>query len=579
LIKRILVVAVIFLATGGFRFDERFWFDEQKSLTPAALQFYVSPSGNDSNSGTSQDAPWQTVTKVNSYSLPSNSTVSFQGGQTFSGSIAVQTNNLTINSYGVGQAIISSGNNATCITAINIAGLTVNNITCTGGGNLTNTTDGIHIETNLTGSQRFAGPTITNSTVSGYGVNCINVVTTGATGTAGFDNVTINGNTAHDCTGNYKSSGLVTSCIEVASAAVQLKIIFTNVTVNNNVAYNCPGTTGGSNATGIGIAIGQTTGLTASHNLVHDCGRNSKTTAGPVGILFYLVDQGIMSFNEVYNISTSQADGNGLDFDGGVTNSVMEYNYVHHNTYAEIMLGDFNALLNDSNVVRFNIVEASNNDSGLHFACSNTSIGCTNEAIYNNTIASNGAPQISGSGGSSVPLSITFANNILYGYGGAPSKFNFNVVSGETIKVTGNDYFGSQFHFTVDGGVTDWTSLAEVQAGGYEKVSGGPVGTASNPQLNNPGDGGNCGGYRSSCPSAYKLQAGSPMASPHGLNLNTLYRYNVGTQDFYGNAVTSEKLPIGAHSAVEGTPGPTNAARSGSSVTISPKKKDGQKRD
>jgi hypothetical protein len=50
-----------------------------------AATYYVSPTGNDSNNGTSTSTPWKTISKVNSVTLSAGDRVLFQGGQTFSG--------------------------------------------------------------------------------------------------------------------------------------------------------------------------------------------------------------------------------------------------------------------------------------------------------------------------------------------------------------------------------------------------------------------------------------------------------------------------------------------------------------
>ena len=90
-------------------------------LIPAATgtTYYVSPSGSDSNSGTSPGAPWLTVTQVDRASLAAGDQVLFQGGATFSdntlmpgwGVGASGTNAVPISfgSYGQGDATITQG--------------------------------------------------------------------------------------------------------------------------------------------------------------------------------------------------------------------------------------------------------------------------------------------------------------------------------------------------------------------------------------------------------------------------------------------------------------------------------------
>src|SRR5689334_5234593 len=49
--------------------------------------YYVSPTGSDSNAGTSPASAFQSIAKVNALDLEPGDQVLFQGGQTFSGAI------------------------------------------------------------------------------------------------------------------------------------------------------------------------------------------------------------------------------------------------------------------------------------------------------------------------------------------------------------------------------------------------------------------------------------------------------------------------------------------------------------
>src|SRR6185312_76356 len=81
-------------------------------LSTQATQYFVAANGNDANNGTSTSTPWKTIAKVNAAGLIAGDIVSFNGGDTFTGTInqthAGSTNNpITYNSYGVGKAIIT----------------------------------------------------------------------------------------------------------------------------------------------------------------------------------------------------------------------------------------------------------------------------------------------------------------------------------------------------------------------------------------------------------------------------------------------------------------------------------------
>jgi hypothetical protein len=54
-----------------------------------AVDYYVSPTGNNSNNGTSTSTPWQTIARVNQVDLNAGDRVFFQGSQSFSGTISI----------------------------------------------------------------------------------------------------------------------------------------------------------------------------------------------------------------------------------------------------------------------------------------------------------------------------------------------------------------------------------------------------------------------------------------------------------------------------------------------------------
>jgi hypothetical protein len=78
--------------------------------------YYVSPTGSDSNGGTSPCSPWQSMTKVEAAGLLPGDTVAFRGGQSFSAPLSPYSNEngtssepITFTSYGAGPATLSAG--------------------------------------------------------------------------------------------------------------------------------------------------------------------------------------------------------------------------------------------------------------------------------------------------------------------------------------------------------------------------------------------------------------------------------------------------------------------------------------
>ncbi len=81
-----------------------------------ATDYYVSPSGNDSNTGISSGKAWKAIDKVNSVAFKAGDRILFEGGKKFVGSLkfdaaddGTRANPVTVGSYGKGRATISSG--------------------------------------------------------------------------------------------------------------------------------------------------------------------------------------------------------------------------------------------------------------------------------------------------------------------------------------------------------------------------------------------------------------------------------------------------------------------------------------
>jgi parallel beta-helix repeat protein len=77
------------------------------SFTVNATVYYVSTSGSDSNTGTSTDKPWKTLSKVNSFSFKPGDQILFKRGEEWSGTITVKQSGasgspITYGAYGTG---------------------------------------------------------------------------------------------------------------------------------------------------------------------------------------------------------------------------------------------------------------------------------------------------------------------------------------------------------------------------------------------------------------------------------------------------------------------------------------------
>src|SRR5262245_61226349 len=84
--------------------------------TAQATTYYVSPTGNDASSGTTQAQAWATITRVNqlSYSLQPGDQILFQRGGTYRGALLIASAGtaaqpITIGAYGSGAKPVLTG--------------------------------------------------------------------------------------------------------------------------------------------------------------------------------------------------------------------------------------------------------------------------------------------------------------------------------------------------------------------------------------------------------------------------------------------------------------------------------------
>ena len=531
---RLLLAIVLALSLGSA--------SAQVPMTGAGLgapggAHYVAAAGSDSNPGT-QALPWQTIGKVNGYTFGASDCVYFNGGDTFGGgSAGLASSTLKcVGKYGSGTPTISSGT-ASGFAATNVSAINISNITFSGGG----TVDGISIINN--GASNIAGPTINAVTVTGYGGNCIGIFA--GSSNAGFTSPTVTNSTLNGCTRNAvgNASGVT---FNTGSSSVYGH---TNCTITGNTVENNAGTA--AQFSGNGIWISGCSGAEIANNVVHDNGATGPGSgAGPVGILATFSDSAIIEKNEVYNQFTAGNDGECLDFDWGVSNSKIQYNYAHGCAGPALLAYNFSfgsAPTWHDNQIRFNVVQQSNpSGTATGIGIGYTGLSQTGCYIYNNTIyvmASNayGITDLGNDGGSS---DCTFSNNIFYVVGAYAVRFlNFGGSSMSSLVFTGNDYYGNGQWLWAN---TNYTTYSAWQtATGAEKISGSNVGHQVEPRLVVYGGGGTVGGYVPASLTEYQLQPGSPSLLA-GLNLNTQYSINVGSQDYFGVSVTASALPLGA---------------------------------
>lgn len=516
--------------------------------------YYVSSSGDDTNSGLSPGDAWQTIDKVNSRNIKPGERVLFEGGKTFTGNLYLapgdagdSSNPVIIGSYGGVKAKIYAGDSFG-IYAYNTAGVKIDNLIITGSGMNTNQKFGIQFYSDLAGDQKLDLIEITNCEISGF--KEFGIAVGSWNNNSGFNNVLIEKNTVHDILDVGISSYGEFSSTKVGYA-------HSNITVRNCEVFNITGynkiQNGNQVHSGNGILLSDVQQSVIEYSTVHDSGSgNSNPSGGPVGIWYWDADQVTIQHNEVYGMSSGTKDGGGFDLDGGVTNGTMQYNYSHDNTGGGFLIGQFTGARPMRNItVRYNISQndAGTNGGGIYLFNGESTDDMKDIFIYNNTIYLSEKASNTSSAAillldwKPISANVNIHNNILYVENGADL---LSIPSNHNAKVSGNLYYStSDFRINYKG--STYSSLEAFRVTGNEVLNNVAVGYEGDPILTNAGNGGVIGQTQSlSSLSAYKLQTNSP-AIDAGVKLS----FVSCTQDFFGNNITQNTFPeIGAHAGL-----------------------------
>lgn len=514
-----------------------------------ATDYYVSPSGDDANAGTSEATAWRTLSKVNRFSFAPGDRIFFQGGQSFGGGLRFDSDDvgtparpIAIGSYGTGRATLSALQDDG-INVHNTMGLSISNLNVVGSGRTTNTGTGVVFNNDLAGNVKLKFVRIDQVEVSGFGK--YGILIQGNNGKSGYRDVRITNVLAHD---NALAGINVYGNFSKSSTAYAHEDVY----IGYSKAYNNPGVSGTSRGhTGSGIVLSDVNRGTIERSVAYDNGWlcNSEQ-GGPVGIWAWDSNNITIQYNESYrNRVAGSKDGGGFDLDGGVTNSLMQYNYSHDNDGAGYLLAQFpKARKFTGNTVRYNI---SQNDGRKNSYGAIYIFGdIQNSEIYNNTIY-----MTPPDGGSPVAIDIDrdattnvhVRNNIFQVTGGLRL---IEVSSGQSgLLFQGNDYFSSGADFQIGWYNTTYFSLTDWRATtGQEHVGAKDVGLSVEPKLRTPSKGGTLNNAKLlDTLDAYRLQSSSPLIEA-GLNLTQLFGIDPGTRDYYGNRIPQRgAFDVGAH--------------------------------
>lgn len=515
-------------------------------LHEASITYYISPTGNDTNSGNTPDDAWKSIEKINSMMLEPGSRIYFEGGSEFTGTLTLTqedandaSNPIIISSFGNGKAKILAGNGFG-INIYNTGGIKINNLIVEGSGMYTNQESGIQFYNDLPGDVKLENIEITNCEV--FGFRNYGILIGAYNKNSGFKDVLIENNKVHHCLdvgiGSYGE--FIMNKTGYAHA---------NINVRNCEVYEIMGYAKGKHS-GNGIVLSDVQQSVIEYSTVYNCGKGNTACGGPVGIWYWDADSVTIQHNEAYNISSgsgSGCDGGGFDMDGGVTNGIMQYNYSHDNDGGGYLVGQFTYARPMRNIiVRYNISENDAATNGGSVYLFNGDRNMSDIYVYNNTFyiseqsTNTSSAAIKYSTWKPINDNINFYNNILYAANGADLVI---IPKGYSAKLNGNLYYSSDNAKIVYQGIS-YNNLDAFRASGNEMYSDAPTGIEGDPQLNNPGSGNIIGfGNELRNLNAYQLLSESP-AKDKGIKIES----SIGERDYYGNLpLKGLSQDIGAH--------------------------------
>jgi hypothetical protein len=502
--------------------------------------YYVSPSGNDANNGLTTTSPWRTLAKVNSFDFEPGDQILFEGGQVFSGSLQLQSNDkgttaspVVFNSYGTGKAQISSGAQAG-VLAEDVGGFEIRNLAITGNGAYNNSMIGVEVRI-VQQSADLDHVILYGLDVSGYGKNGILIISAGTN--KGFNHLRIercnvfdNGISGIETYGDWPSYSHTDFYIGYCR-------VYNNLGVPTETVYY----------TGNGILVSGVDGALIEFCEAFNNGQNNGSpNGGPVGIWVYDAKNAIIQYCESHhNKASGLYDGGGFDIDGGSQNCIIQYCYSHDNDgagYGLFEYGSPNTFTN--NKIRYNISQndgRKNSYSGFYLWAFDNTHRVTNSEIYNNTVYLGTSGLVNGTPPAvwiSSPYfsNVKVRNNIFYMTPGVHTVVSSHVVSTSDIHFQNNNYYSETGAPYVYWGGNNYYTLSawRTGSGGQEMNGSTPLGTTVNPLLVAPGSGGTVGpatGGSFSSLTGYRLQSGSPM-----INAGMSFA-DMGTRDFYGTSI------------------------------------------
>jgi hypothetical protein len=513
-----------------------------------ARTFYVRPSGDDANSGHGEDDSWRTIERVNHEDLAPGDSVLFEGGEAFAGTLELlaadsgkRDTPVRVSSFGDGRALIDGGAHAGILIS-DANYLVIEQLIIRGDWNAEaqtgNDGEGVSAIGTASGTRR-KGLQLRELEVHGFknaGIG-IHARPKDDAKNSGYADVEIRDCEVHD-NGDF---GVLSDGPYIADAP---GYSHANLQIRGVRSHHNRGLKRKGEHTGSGIVLSDVEGALIEHSIAHDNGElNDHQGGGGFGIWAWDSDQVTIQFNESYDNKTSTSDGGGFDLDGGVTHSVLQFNYSHGNQGAGFGAFQFAyARPYAGNSIQYNI---SQND-GFSFLIWD-GFGDMGRVAFVQNVGYGEQPVVATF---SALADLTFANNVFYGIG----PLLFDVFDGTGLRFQGNDYWTAQAPFAIAWNTgTDATQFSSFEAyrlaTKLETVGGDITGANLDPELVAAGSGDTLDDTtRLSALTMYQLRESSQLID-RGVDLQRLGIEAAG-RDFFGNAAPAGRArDIGIHEA------------------------------
>ncbi|WP_168929009.1 carbohydrate binding domain-containing protein [Paenibacillus dokdonensis] len=487
----------------------------------AAMYYMDSQGGSDNNAGTSQNAAWKTLNKVNATTFQPGDSIVFKRGGSWTGKLWPKGSGtaqapIVVDAYGAGNPPLLNGNGEeAAVYLYNQQYWEIKNLEITNDNGASSRRMGIYVVNEGAGLLNHiyvignnVHDVYGNNVKDGNGSGGIKIRTKTGSVKSNYNDVRIDGNTVGprvDRTGIDVNSDYWCRT-DSGCTGTNNWYPSTNVVIENNYVTDVGGD---------GIVPMATQGAVLQYNTVN--GFNMRSGTANAGIWAWNADDTVIQYNEAFNGNTTQ-DGQGFDIDYGQSRTIVQYNYSHDNDGGFMLICQPGGAKNDGGIVRYNI---SQNDYARTFHLAGPT---TNTLVYNNTIylptGSTTSPIVAGSW-DGYTKSVSFYNNIWHLDGGGIWDGLSNIAS-------------FTFKYNTIYGVHTVGEPADANK------------STANPLLAAPGT-----GVNRSTVDGYKLLQGSPaLGSGMAVSSN-------GGKDYWGNAVSQTGAPNrGAYNGpgIQGTP-------------------------